>query len=541
MKSAVARELHALIHSLTSHEKRYFRLYATFTGNRKQNNYLHLFDVLLPMAPYQDQALFESIQGTAYQNHLPSTVYHLNNLILRSLKSFHSEKSERSQIRELIESARILKEKALYPASLKLLRRAHKKAKHNQDFLALAEILELEKKLQFKTKIRNLNQAIDTKQKDSLYNLSQLKTEIELGSLLDKHYALRKQSYDVRERSKADRTRDLMAHAILKEAPEGFRSYLNFHVIHGHQHILDRKFDQAYIHFKACVEKWEEEAHFKKEFPAQYVIFLTEFLSACIYSKHWIQAEKVIAKITQVQVQHPEEEIDLLNQSLYTQLFYSLNSGNYEGGLRSIEFIEELLKRHPDGISLPRKINFYYNSTIFFFLNEEFSKALHWLSRIQIIPKSDLKQNLQDFARIFQIVIHYELGNYDLVEYLFRSTYRHYRSKRKLYRYEKIIFEYTKKLISAWEPRKLEELASSLYDSLWELARNPQGKEPAGLYELIFWLQAKVEGMSLREVYQKRVKERMVLVEEKEKGATAEEIRELEAKETGLSTDQAGT
>ena len=488
MKSNSAKELHSLIHSLTRHEKRYLKLYADFSGKRKENNYLHLFAVLHDMQTYDDAEMENQIRGSAYETHLPSTIFHLYQLILRALKSFHANRSETSKLRESIESVRILLDKAQFQAALRLARRARKKAKKLQANLLLLEILELEKHLLFRLRARKLNEELESRQEQTLEALEDVRSELMLSALRDKQRALRSNRNAPNFKEEMRRLSEM---PLLLTAPKGENMMARMHYasVHGHDALYARDHDTAYQHFKTTLELWDKHPEMIPEVTSMYISSLNELLNACIFSKRYHQAEMVIDKLREIPIKTRADEIFLLNQSLYTQLFYCINVGNFERGTEVITQIGQLLEEHESHLSVTRRVNFYHNSTILLFLKEDYRQALRWLTNILHMPSSDLKQHVQDFARIFQLVLHYELENYDLVEYLFRSSYRYYRGKRKMGPFEEIVFTHIKQLVFA--PDKMDEIAPVMYEQLWDLARQSKGIEPTGLYELIFWTQSK--------------------------------------------------
>ena len=52
-------DLFALIHSLTGHEKRYFKIYASKHVMGEKNNYLKLFDFLCKQKEYEEEDVYK--------------------------------------------------------------------------------------------------------------------------------------------------------------------------------------------------------------------------------------------------------------------------------------------------------------------------------------------------------------------------------------------------------------------------------------------------------------------------------------------------
>lgn len=546
MKSNTARELYELIHTLTPHEKRYFKLYANFSGKRTENNYLHLFGVMHDLETWSDEALEKAVSEAAYCNHLPSTIFHLFQLVLRSLKSFQTTATERSRLREQLDFARILFEKARFKTAKRILRRVLKKATALQGQLILLEALQLEKELLFQTQSKKLYEEIEGVADEEQKVLGGLKTEFTLSMLAYKHKALRLQKFEARSKKDQARFADIMTHELMTSPPpeEGIAARRHWFGMKGAHGFLERDYESTYQHYGQILKDMEARPQIIEEVPGEYIRHLTDHLNACVFSKRWAEADMVMKKLAVVKVRTPQEELNLLNISAYTQLFYCVNTGQYDAGVQVASQIRSLLDHHEKSLTVNRRLTYFYNLTIFFFLNEEYKEALQWLNRILQFQSSDLRKNLQDFARIFQLVLHHELGNHDLAEYLFRSTYRYYKQKQDkdhadintdekagaMQDYESVLFRFFRRLIFSGEP--MDNLAPGLYETLWNLARNAVAREPAGLYELIFWVQSKSEKVSLKDVYHRRVAQRQELVEEIEKGGDDDVIQALRDKET---------
>lgn len=514
MRSQSLFELYQLIHSLSPHEKRYFKLFATFTGKKEENHYTVLFDLLNGSPSYQEDEFLGFVEQQSYAKHFQSTVYHLFHLILRSLKSFQSGKTDEAKLREWVEGARILFEKGQYKSAQKLLARARKKAEKREDSMILLEILELEQPLFFRTESKKLEERIDAHVNMVQAQIKGLEEKVILAALKDKHKVLRTKRAQSLSEAQQKKFNELMDHPLLKQEPPFFsmRAEQDYHHVHGFHAVLHRDYGKALDHFQTNAQAWEDHPEQIKRSPRDYVRALTELLSVCIVYKRYQIAEKVIEKLATIKPVSPEDELFLINQSCYTQLLYYTNTGRFEEGRSLIQTIDTLLKKYKEKVPVSRRINFYYNLTTFQFIIGEFREALRWLNALLNLPRSEVRQHLRDFGRVFLIVIHIELGNQDLVEYLYRSTYRHYQGKKKMGVFEKTVLTHLKQLIFPASPDDVEPAIRNMYKELWELALDKSSREPAGTYELIFWLESKIKGRSMVETFQERVRERLEIV-----------------------------
>lgn len=146
MSKSNSNALHVLIQSLTTAEKRHFRLYAKRNFGEKNVKFLELFDVLDKQKIYNSekvQSRFSDTSASAFSN-LKAHLYEQLLISLRLLK--HNESSLRTY--ELLSFANVLYAKGLYMQSLEQLKRARVFAESMQDDLSMHAIVEMERRLE---------------------------------------------------------------------------------------------------------------------------------------------------------------------------------------------------------------------------------------------------------------------------------------------------------------------------------------------------------------------------------------------------------
>ena len=138
-------ELFKLVKSLTKSEKRFFKLSSSLQSGEK--NYLKIFDYIEHQSSYDENALKEEFGNQTFIKHLPSEKNHLYKLILKSLRSYYSEQSISSSLKQEIKNVEILYNKALYKECEKFVGRAKQTAKRYEKFYYWFELIGWEKKL----------------------------------------------------------------------------------------------------------------------------------------------------------------------------------------------------------------------------------------------------------------------------------------------------------------------------------------------------------------------------------------------------------
>ena len=113
-------------------------------------------------------------------------------------------------------------------------------------------------------------------------------------------------------------------------------------------------------------------------------------------------------------------------------------------GLRMVPFLEEMLKEYGLYLDTHRVLVFYYKIACLYFGSGDNEKAIDYLNRI-INQKADLRTDLQCYARLLHLIAHYELGNFDLLEYLIKSVYRYMAKMENLSKVEEEIFTFLRR------------------------------------------------------------------------------------------------
>src|SRR5438046_7557320 len=117
--------------------------------------------------------------------------------------------------------------------------------------------------------------------------------------------------------------------------------------------------------------------------------------------------------------------------------------GTFKEGLPLVPEIEEKLAAYTLYLDRHRILVFYYKIASLYFGSGDFDSTIDYLNKI-INWKVDLRNDLQCYSRLLHLIAHYELGNYDLMEYLIKSVYRFMAKMENLSLVEEEIFAFIK-------------------------------------------------------------------------------------------------
>ena len=128
------------------------------------------------------------------------------------------------------------------------------------------------------------------------------------------------------------------------------------------------------------------------------------------------------------------------------------------------------------------------------------NKSLFWLNKVLNDNEPTLRQDIFTYARLFNLVVHYELGNFDLLEYIVRSTQRFLNKRQRAYQVEVTLIDTIKKLARATDPEVKRSIFTDLRTRLSELFRDPNESLVLKYFDVMAWVDGHIEDVSFSEI-----------------------------------------
>jgi tetratricopeptide (TPR) repeat protein len=180
-------------------------------------------------------------------------------------------------------------------------------------------------------------------------------------------------------------------------------------------------------------------------------------------------------------------ESRVFRQRYLLLLNWSLRQKEFEKAMEWMPDIENGLEQFGTKIEKHHRITFYYLNAYLCFQNQLYEDALKWNNYILNTKKEDVVKEVFHFARDLNLLIHYELGNYDLLESLLQSTPQYLRSRRPIYTTEKALFRVLGKLLKSIDNREKQTIIHQFRIEINQLAENPKEKRVFNFLDLRFW------------------------------------------------------
>ena len=501
-------QLFILIKSLTKAEKRNFRLYTNRLQGSGDTKFLQLFDALDKLQEYDETALLKRL-GDVRKKQLPNLKRHLYKQILISLRLIYIQKNIDIQIREQIDFARILYTKGMYMQSLKMLERIKKIAtEHHQDILHL-EILEFQKLIE----IRHITRSRSVENKmESLLQESEKRSEItlttsKLSNLNIKIHGYYIQHGTVKTEKDVIAVQDFFKRHFPKDIPvseQTFFENINLYQAYMWYNYILLNFEKCCEYCRQWVNLFQVSPQMKEKDPDLYMRGIYYLLTFLFFTKNKEEFDRYLENFEAFQ------ELDKLqlnaNSHSIAFIYYNLSRINgkilkqdYLGGIAMIPDIVKGLEAHKNYTDVHRVLLFYYKIAYLYFCSGQFEQALDYLNEIIHLKGGQLRNDLHFNSRLLHILCHYELNNYDLVDYLLPSLKRSFNLPDELGQAEIISMAFIQKIIKL--PHQENKAVFQAFKKELKAIESSRFEKKSLVYlDMLVWVESHLQNCAIKDV-----------------------------------------
>jgi hypothetical protein len=500
--------LFQLIQSLERSEKRNFKLYMTRNSGSGDLKVIQLFDALDKMKQYDEEQLLVKNPSIQKQQ-LSNLKAHLYREILASLRLLNQEENIDLVLHEQLDFARLLYNKGLYLQSLKILDRIKDLARTNNQVTYQLQALFLEKKIESLHITRSMQ---DRAEKLSC-EVNEVNQRLELISVLS-NLSLQLYSWYIKN-----------GHARNEEDTAAVDAFLNDPAIHRAKDVKEF-YERLYLYQCYCwhafitqnflgyyryCQKWvdlfEAQPRMIEIETAHYIKGLHNLMGAHFDLRNYQKFNDTIQQFEQF-MQTP---VIQQNRNNLIQTFIYLNisklnkhfmEGTFSEGLELVPYIEEKLDEFELYLDRHRVLVFYYKIASLYFGSGDADKSIDYLNKI-INWKVDLRTDLQCYARLLHLIAHYELGNFELLEYLLKSVYRFMYKMQNLSTVEEEIFGFLRKSFRL-SPKQLKPQFETLLATLKPLEKSRLESRAFMYLDIISWLESKINDVPVQTIIRQK-------------------------------------
>lgn len=501
-------ELFQLVKSLEKSEKRHFKLFIKRSSGAEDLKIVQLFDAFDKMEEYDEVGLLRKNKSIKKQQ-LSNLKAQLSKQILASLRLLKEESNLEMWLNEQMAHARILYSKGLYIQSLKTLEKIRQQATQYHQYASLLLALELAKKIELLHVTRSMQDRAEQLSEAVNQITARITQQNQLSNL-----ALQMYGWYIKMGHARDQKDVLAVQLFFKtNLPETAETQLSFYAkmyyyqAHSWYHFILQDLRMFYRYTQKWFELFIKEPMMQQIEPVLFVKAMHNLLSAHFDTNNH---EKFVA-VLHVFEEFSKKPIATSSVNIKIQVFMYLYTakinrhfleGTFTKGIDLISEIEERLHAYKAHLDTHRVLVFYYKIACLYFGSGDNGSSIDYLNKI-IHQKSDLRTDLQCYARLLHLIAHYELGNLDLLEYLLKSVYRFMANMKNLTVVEEAIFVFLKKSFKL-SPTRILDAFKSLKEQLDKLEKNSLETRSFMYLDIQSWLESKIRKVPVQKVLRER-------------------------------------
>jgi hypothetical protein len=491
-------ELYKLIKSLTKSEKRFFKLSSALQSGDK--NYVKIFDFIDAQKEYDEEALKEEFKDETFIKHLSSEKNHLYKLILKSLRSYYSEESLSSILKQEIKNIEILYNKALYRECEKFIVRAKKIAQDTEKFYYWNEIISWEKKLREEGLQENINdEGLDLLIKEEEVVIDKLRNLAEYQVIYSKINNVFRSGGFIRSEKEEQQVEEIANYHLIKGKNTAIstRASSICYYIKGLCAATNRNFSDSYLFFNKTREILDRSPNIRADLSTRYVQTITHLLRCYIDGEQFEQAQQLCVELRGLSgkkgFNNINTEVRILANAYQMELILLQRQGLFQESIELIEKLDGFIAEHIDILSKEQQVLFTYYKSVSYFAVGEYKKTLQFLNEVLNDNEQMIRQDIYSFARIFNLVLHFELGNYDFTEYVIKSVNRYLSKHGRDYATENLLIKNIRKLSKNILPEEQQQIFQALHEELAELFKDHHECVILEYFNLTAWVQSKLD------------------------------------------------
>lgn len=506
----VSDDLFRLIKALNKSEKGYFKKFAAKNAAGSKANYIVLFDAIEKMESYDEDLLRKELTGEPILKQLAVYKVYLFNLILKSMNQYGAFESSASRIREHLENSKTLSAKALFREAMKQLKKAKEIALKFGHLNLLLEILTAERSIITVSPDKHIlenRQKIYREQRTAALRL--IKT-FEYSWLSDQMVICVEQQGDFAKEDRLKEMEKIMSSPLISDPSLAEDINMKFYMLHTRlfYQLGKNNLKEVSNILREELELQESNRHFIDDNPKNYASALINFLLFSHITGVRSDVLEAVVKLNRLRKKLKNKvplslELHILFHAANTELLIYRNICDMKRGRNVMKRIESELPKHSSEIPPQLRISLLSNAASFRFIDEDYDAALKLNNKLLDESSLAFKSDVHFFGRLFDLIIHYELGNIDLLEYHLNNTYKFLRDKGALHKPESLVIESLKKAVKS-APGEAGEIFGELHHKLSRLKPDAHIENLFSMFDLISWAKSKAENKSLIEVLKEK-------------------------------------
>lgn len=502
-------DLFFLIKSLTKAERSYFKKYAKRYSDEDTLS-LKLFEEIEKQAEkemdYDEELIRHKLNKIQNLNQLSVAKNYLYDLVLKSLLTAQSEKSLDDKLDKYIAQAELLMNKTLFEQSMKMLKKAKKIAYEYENYTKLYTILQIEKNLFFEKVYPNIEKLQNDIFKEELYCLNTLKKKSEIQNLSSQITSLMVNNGLLQDEKELKKAKAIMSHPYLQkmDEKESYTFKVFFYHIHTTYNSITTNFEKTFVYMKQFLEMvesypWQVERKATNLLNVSY-----NMMVVCTYCKKYDEFFYYLERFRTIPERYKIINTEYVKSYMFLsfklELIVFFETGQFENGVTLAESIERKIEAHRSKIRDTEVMQYYFFISCCYFGTGDFKNSLKWINKLINLGEPGQRKDLYLHSKLFNLAIHYELGNREHLDYLIKSTYKFMKDRKKLTDFEKIIFQFFNEINDKITRKETENCFQEFCFNLTKLQKKKIDENSFKFFDYPNWAKSKFSNISFKDL-----------------------------------------
>lgn len=501
--------LFVLIKSLTTSEKRQFKLYVNRLGINVDAKFLLLFSEMDKMREYDESLIIDKKISTKQQ--LSNLKAHLYKQILISLRMNPSHQNYRIQLREQLDFANILYQKGLYKQALKILDKTKQTALELDEKSIASEIIDLEKVIESQFITRSIDGRADELIRQSTAISRQNRYTSDLSNLSLKLYSEMLTHGYVKDDEGRQKVLKLFNSQIknIKLEELNFTEKLWYFKAHVWKNQLLQQYKYTLKYAYQWVELFHQNPEMITSHPVWYIKGNTYLLKILFLYGNIHLLEKQFENFNTIVYSERFAQNENLQSLIFLTHYNTLMNihfikGEFFTGTKLIPEIEMKMDKLRDKIDEHHFMILYLKMAAMFFGSKKYNESIGYCMKI-IESKGNVQEDLLFHTRILILMSKFESGNdEDYDEFIKASSkFAQKMKKPEEFHFESIQFF---KNLNNLVLNKRQEAFEAFDKKLEFFSKNEYYRRSLFYIDIHGWVQSKVKNIDVIEIIKEKVK-----------------------------------
>ncbi len=487
-----------LIHSMTRAEKKKF---SVLTSSRKSKpDYLVLYEIVAA-APNKSVEDFRSaFKSTCPGSAFDSTVNYLFDLLLEQAVDLRIQQDKHYLLFNKILKARVLFEKSLFDECFDLLHMVTEKAEKLENYHALLLAGRLELEYLLALNFPNLTEEELLKKQFKLNESIKFLRKVNEQSAL---YEILKHRLLTKGYSRSEEDKRYLNDLVYSEisivaslAPENFEITKLHQLFQSDYLISVGDYKSALRSYYELNNLFEANKHLWSTPPLYYLYTIEGVLESLRSIRNYSGMAYFVNQLKKL----TDTPVDFRNQTLCTiflyELFPSLDRGNFEAAAKLMDEYQHSLYSKMFTLNPSRQAELCLYTSLIYFGNGQFNKAHRFLSQIIIRGKNYYYLPMYRTIRLVNLMILYQLSDYELISYECRSLKRELSNEEKGYKIERFLLLFLQKQLPLQQAKRLQ-LWQKYLPELENIRKDIFEQQVLRIFDFTAWVESLMTGQSL--------------------------------------------